>query len=381
MRQPVIVAAKRTAFGKYGGQLRHLEPEALLLPLFKYYQLSYPKLMSQVDEVVLGNVIGNGGNIARKALLEAKMSNTIPGITLDRQCGSGLESVQYACRMIQAGSGNIYLAGGVESCSRAPWKIKRPQSVYDNALPSFYERAAFAPAYQDPSMIEGAENVAQAFDITREEQDNFAYRSHQLTEQYYQNKIIPQEVLPIQVKGQLFSKDESIKANLVPNKFRRFKPLVDGGTVTVANSCMKNDGAVLLLIMEQQLAQSLGFKNGLLFKDAVTVGVNPELPGIGPVPAVTQLLTRHHLEINDIDAIEINEAFSAQVVACMKELKIADYQLNIYGGALASGHPYGASGAALVTRLFYMTDKQRTIATMGVGGGLGNAILFERWKA
>ncbi|RIP36184.1 thiolase family protein [Staphylococcus gallinarum] len=379
MKEPVIVAAKRTAFGKYGGQLRHLEPEQLLAPIFEYFRQTYPAIMEKVDDVVLGNVVGNGGNIARKSLLEANLNNEIPGLTLDRQCGSGLESVIHACRMIQAGAGNVYIAGGVESVSRSPWKIKRPQSVYDTQLPEFYERASFAPEHVDPSMIEAAENVAQAYSVSRQQQDLYAWHSHQKTIQAYNDGIISSEIIPLTIKGEQFDKDESIKPNLSERSLSRFKPLLEHGTVTVGNSCMKNDGAVLLIVMERELAKSFGFEQGLLFKGSKIKGVSPEVLGIGPVPAVTSLLSESRLSIADIDAVELNEAFASQVIASQQALGISDDKLNIYGGALAMGHPYGASGAALVTRLFYMSSKQRTIATMGIGGGMGNAALFERW--
>ena len=149
MKEAVVIWAKRTPFGKYGGALRHLEPEALLLPLFQNLKQTFPEVMDQVDDVVLGNVVGNGGNVARKSLLEAGLNHRISGITLDRQCGSGLESIIYACRMVQCEAGKVFIAGGVESTSRAPWKIKRPQSVYEMQLPQFFERASFAPEGQD----------------------------------------------------------------------------------------------------------------------------------------------------------------------------------------------------------------------------------------
>ncbi|PTJ80571.1 thiolase family protein [Staphylococcus kloosii] len=380
MKQPIIVAAKRTAFGKYGGTLKHLEPEQLLLPLFEHFKAQYPDIMTQIDDVILGNIVGNGGNIARKSLLEAGLDNRIPGITIDRQCGSGLEAVIQACRMIQAEAGQVFIAGGVESSSRAPWKIKRPQSVYDNELPMFYERASFAPENQDPSMIEAAENVAQQFNITKEEQDKFAYESHQKTIKAYDNQQITQEILPITVKGDAFAIDESVKPRLSYERISRFKPLLANGSVSAANCCMKNDGAVLLLVMEAQLAQSLGFEEGLQFIDSATKGVDPKLLGIGPVPTVTQLLHKHKMTMQDIDAVELNEAFASQVLACKQQLDITAQQLNQWGGAIASGHPYGASGAALVTRLFYMKDIIKSIATMGIGGGIGNAILFHRWN-
>lgn len=379
MNEPVIVAAKRTAFGKYGGTLRHLEPEQLMKPLFQYFSDLDFNVMQDIDEVVLGNVIGNGGNIARKALLEAGLNERIPGITLDQQCGSGLAAIQYACRMIQAGAGKIYLAGGVESSSRAPWKIKRPQSVYETQLPQFYERASFAPEGQDPSMIEAAENVAQQFNISRAMQDQFTLQSYERTQRNVVTSI-SQEILPLTVKGQSFYRDESVKSQVNERFLSRLKPLISGGTVTAGNSCMKNDGAVLLLVMEKETAIRLGYTQGLQFIDSVTIGVSPEILGIGPIPAVKAILERQSLDIADIHCVELNEAFASQVLACQQQLGMTDEQLNRWSGALATGHPYGASGAALVTRLFYMDEPGYSIATMGIGGGMGDAVLFKQWR-
>lgn len=380
MNEAVIVAAKRTPFGKYGGKLKHLEPEALLKPLFEHFNAQYVDIMTEIDDVILGNVIGNGGNIARKALLEAGLNQNIPGLTLDRQCGSGLEAVIHACRMVQAGAGSIYIAGGVESTSRAPWKIKRPQSVYDTQLPEFFERASFAPDSQDPSMIQAAENVAQRYNISRNDQDAFAFESHRKTIMAYKQKQLNQEIISLEVKGKIFNRDESIKERMDERTLNRLKPLLAEGTVTAGNCCMKNDGAVLLLVMNKEMAEAYGIQEGLTFKDGITVGVDPTLLGIGPVPAINTLLKRNKHTIDELDAIELNEAFASQVLASQRELGISLNKLNIYGGAIASGHPYGASGAALVTRLFYMKDYYRTIATMGIGGGMGNGAIFERWS-
>ena len=379
MKQPVIIAAKRIAFGKYGGRLRHLEPESLLEPLFNHFTDHYPKVMSLLDDVILGNTVGNGGNLARKSLLEAGLDFKIPCITIDRQCGSGLEAVIQACRMVQSGAGTIYIAGGVESTSRAPWKIKRPQSVYESEFPQFFERAPFAREGEYPSMIEAAENVAKKYHISRNEQDDFAYRSHQLASKNMNNGNISQEILPFKVKGEYFNQDESIKPQLTLRTLGRLKPLLNEGTVTVGISCMKNDGAVLLIVMEENRARQLGFTEGIKFVNSATVGVQPQYLGVGPVPAVNQLLAQERLTINDINAVELNEAFSSQVIASQQQLNIPLNKLNCWGGAIATGHPYGASGAALVTRLFYMKHQFRTVATMGIGGGIGNAALFERW--
>src|SRR5699024_5434674 len=341
MKEAVIVVAKRTAFGKYGGKIKHIEPEQLIKPLFTQFKTSYPQLMTHIDDVILGNVVGNGGNIARKALLESKLSEHIPGLTIDRQCGSGLEAVVQACRMIQAQAGTIYVAGGVESTSRAPWKIKRPQSVYDTQLPAFYERASFAPEAQDPSMIEAAENVAKTYNISRAEQDQYALMSHKKALLSYDN--ISQEILPIKVKGELFLQDESIKPKLTARTLSRLKHLLPEGTVTAGNCCMKNDGAVLLIIMEKEMARAYGFNTGLKFIDGHTVGVNHQLLGVGPVPAVEHLLRKCNYSVEDIDLFELNEAFASQVLASQKMLGIPDSKLNIYGGAIAMGHPYAAS--------------------------------------
>ena len=379
MKEAVIVAAKRTAFGKYGGKLKHIEPEHLIKPLFTHFKETFPRVMSDIDDVILGNVVGNGGNLARKSLLEAELDHHIPGVTIDRQCGSGLEAILQACRMIQAGAGTIYMAGGVESTSRSPWKIKRPQSVYDTQLPEFFERASFAPERQDPSMIEAAENVAQTYNISRTAQDYYAWMSHQKTMAAYEHQIISREIMPFQVKDETFQRDESIKPKLTERTLNRLKPLLPEGTVTAGNCCMKNDGAVLLMVMEKETAKACGFNSGLAFTDGLTVGVDPNVLGIGPAPAVTRLLEKNHYTIDEIDAVELNEAFESQVLASQEMLGLTDAKLNVYGGAIATGHPYGASGAALVTRLFYMDEYQRTIATMGIGGGMGNALLFERW--
>lgn len=379
MNKAVIVAAKRTPIGVYGGKLNKWEPEDLLKPLLQHFQKMLPCDLNTLDDVILGNVVGNGGNIARKSLLEGGIDVRVPGLTIDRQCGSGLEAIQLACRLVESGAGDFYIAGGVESTSRAPWKMKRPTSLYPSEPPQFFERASFAPSDQDPSMIEAAENVAHTFQITREDQDRFAYTSHIKTAKAFENHQLDDEIVPLKVQGSWMTHDESVRPDIKLSRLKRLKPLLPNGTVTVGNCCLKHDGAALVVVMSQEKARTLGLTKGLYFKGYAIEGVAPTLLGSGPIPAVKELLEKHHLTITDIDAVELNEAFSAQVLACQRELNISDAQLNRYGGAIAMGHPYSASGAILVTRLFYMTDAMRMIATMGIGGGMGNAALFERW--
>lgn len=380
MNKAIIVAAKRTPIGLYGGKLHKWEPEDLLKPLFQHFQATLPCSLNELDDIILGNVVGNGGNLARKSLLEAGIHHRVPGLTIDRQCGSGLEAIQLACCLVESGAGDFYIAGGVESTSRAPWKMKRPTSLYPSEPPQFYERASFAPNGQDPSMIEAAENVAKQFHISREAQDQFAHESHMKASETHALLQFKQEIIPLKVQGEWMTQDEGLRPQIELKRLQRLKPLIPNGTVTVGNCCLKHDGAALVVVMSQGKAQSLGLTEGLLFKGYTVEGVPPEILGVGPVPAVKNLLEQYQWTLSDIDAVELNEAFSSQVLASQRELGIAKKQLNRYGGAIAMGHPYSASGAILVTRLFYMTEAYRTLATMGIGGGMGNAALFERWS-
>ncbi|WP_057510047.1 thiolase family protein [Staphylococcus simulans] len=380
MREAVIVEAKRTPIGKYGGIFKHLEPEALLKPLIDELIQLHPSIASNIQDVIIGNTVGNGGNLARKSLLHAGLSSDIPGMTIDRQCGSGLEAINLACRMIQAGAGDIYLAGGVESTSRAPWKIQKPQSLYEKHPPEIYERAPFTPeSMGDPSMLEAAENVAQVYQVARERQDAFAARSHQ---KYFEHlSQIQREIVPLTIRGEQVTQDEAPKQKMSAQRLARLKPLFDAGSVTVGNACPKSDGAALALVMSREKAEALGLKGQLKFIDAQVSGVNPKLLGIGPVPATEQLLMRHQLSISDMDWVAFNEAFSSQVLASMDLLGIEERQVNPFGGALAEGHPYGASGANLVARLISILTYfpgNHALATMGIGGGLGISTLFEK---
>lgn len=378
MNEAIIVAAKRAPIGLYGGRLHKWEPEDLLKPLFAYFNETLPCDLNELDDVILGNVVGNGGNIARKSLLEAGIDVQVPGLTIDRQCGSGLEAIQLACRLVESGAGDFYIAGGVESTSRAPWKMKRPTSLYPTEPPQFYERAPFAPSHQDPTMIEAAENVARQYQISRADQDRFAYDSHKKAIKALAQLKFEKEILPLKVHGEWMTQDEGVRPKIDLKRLNRLKPFLPNGTVTVGNSCLKHDGAALVVIMSKQKAHDIGWTEGMQFKGYTIKGVDPHILGIGPVPAVKHLLKQHQVRLSDIDAVEFNEAFSSQVLASQRELGIANDKLNRHGGAIAMGHPYSASGAILVTRLFYMKDAYLTLATMGIGGGMGNAALFER---
>lgn len=380
MTEAVIVMAKRTPIGKMGGILSALEPEALLAPLIQDIVANTQLPKNLIDDVIIGNVVGPGGNIARVAALEAGLPVTVPGVTIDRQCGSGLEAINIAARLIQSGAGEVYLAGGVESTSRAPWKMAKPQTLM--GVPQLYTRAPFTPSsYGDPDMGIAAENVAKQYMITREEQDRYALRSHQKALESQQTGRFQQEIVLILVNGEYVTTDECPRANTSLEKLQQLSPIfLEEGTVTAGNACPINDGAALVLIMSLKKCRLLKLKPILRVVDAQVAGVDPHYLGMGPVPAVQKVLRRQHLMVTDLDIVEFNEAFASQVLASLRELQIPEEKVNLGGGALAIGHPYGASGAILMTRLCSeMLHKpyQRGLATLGIGGGIGLATLVE----
>ncbi|MEH7216614.1 acetyl-CoA C-acyltransferase [Bacillus toyonensis] len=360
MNRAVIVEAKRTPIGKKNGILKDYEVQQLVAPLLSFLGKGIER---EIDDVILGNVVGPGGNIARLSVLEAGLSYHISGVTIDRQCGAGLEAIRTACHLIQGGAGKCYIAGGVESTSTSP----------------FQNRARFSPeTIGDPDMGVAAEFVAERYNITREMQDEYACLSYKRTLQALENGYIQDEVLSL--NGLL---DEVIKREMQYERMiKRTKPaFLQNGTVTAGNSCGVNDGACAVLVMEEGQARKLGYKPVLRFVRSAVVGVDPNLPGTGPIFAVQKLLREMNLAIEDIDCIEMNEAFASKIVACAKELQIPYEKLNVNGGAIALGHPYGASGAMLVTRLFYQTKRDSMkygMATLGIGGGIGLALLFEK---
>ncbi|MFY4775848.1 acetyl-CoA C-acyltransferase [Metabacillus sp. RGM 3146] len=361
-KKAVITAAKRTPVGRENGMLREYEPHKLISPLLQHLGRA---IDYRLDDVLLGNVVGPGGNIARLAALEAGFPLSVPGLTIDRQCSAGLEAIRTACFLIQGGAGQAYIAGGVESASTSPFK----------------KRAQFAP-YEigDPEMGTAAEYVAKAFNVSRELQDEYALLSYQRSLQAHELQLYEPEIVPL---GEFSADEEFRRQKDMERLVKRAKPIFEKetGTVTAANSCGIHDGASAVIVMEESMAKKMGMQPVLRFQDSQVTGVHPHFPGIGPVPAIRELLKRNQLTMEDIDLIEINEAFASKIAACAKELDIPYSKLNVQGGALTLGHPYGASGAILVTRLFYEVQRRKdsryVLAAIGSGGGIGAAVLFE----
>ncbi|MGF7533819.1 acetyl-CoA C-acyltransferase [Bacillus mexicanus] len=358
----VIVDAKRTIFGKQNGLLKPFLPEDLAAPLISCLS---QKLEDQIDEVILGNATGRGGNLARLSALQAGLPLSVSGMTIDRQCGSGLEAVRYACTLIQAGAGTMYIAGGSESSSQSP----------------FSERARFSPDFiGDPDMGLAAEYTAARYSISRSMQDEYALLSHERSRNAHDREFYSEEIVPL---GELETDEAFLKKRPIEALISRAKPVFDtsSGTVTAANSSGISDGAAALLVMEEEKAAALGLQPVLRFIGSAVSGIPPQYPSAAPIDAIRNLFITHNLTPDDIDLYEINEAFAVKICVCSQELCIPFSKINVCGGALALGHPYGASGAALVTRLFYeaqrRTDCQYAVAAIGSGGGIGLALLFE----
>jgi acetyl-CoA C-acetyltransferase len=388
-QRAIIVAARRTPIGRKGGVLRRLTVEQLAAPVLQALLTDAGVSAADVDDVILGNAAGPGGNPARVALLAAGLPVSVPGMTVDRQCGSGLEAINLACRLVEAGAGQVYLAGGVESVSTAPWRLERPADLY-RAPPRLYERARFAPdALGDPEMGVAAENVAAAHAIDRERQDRYALGSHEKAITAQATGRFDAEMVAIDDgTGALITGDECPRRDTSLTRLAALPPaFVAGGTVTAGNSCPLNDGAAAVVVMAEELARAIGRRSGLRFIDAAAAGVDPTLLGLGPIASTRRLLARTGLSVSDVDLCEFNEAFAAQVLACLDALALPADRVNVGGGAIALGHPFGASGAVLVVRLFsemvrspdpHRPLPSRALATLGIGGGQGVSTLFER---
>lgn len=374
-----IVAARRTPIGTAGHGLAKLTAADLAAATLAAVaqDLHTLGIDGDPDEVVLGNCLGPGGNLARVAALQAGLPVTVPGLTVDRQCGSGLAAVGIGASLVSSASqpSQLILAGGVESASTAPWRFWPP---VDGSSPQRYLRAPFAPAeLGDPDMGEAADLLAAEAGISRQRQDAYAARSHFLAVEARQLGAFDEEVVPV---GALTG-DERPRAGLTVERLARLKPAFrDGGTVTAGNSCGVSDGAAAVGLVPEAQRRQLGLP-GLRLVATATAGVDPRRPGLGIVPAVQQALSYAQLELAQIDVLEFNEAFAGQILACTDRLGLGPERLCRQGGALALGHPWGASGAVLLVRLFSQLIRAGTgrygLAAIAVGGGQGVATVVE----
>ncbi|PRY54692.1 acetyl-CoA C-acetyltransferase [Knoellia remsis] len=369
-----MVAARRSPIGTAGLSLRDVTVDELAAPVLR--AAADDAGVATPGHVVLGNCMGPGGNVARVSSLRAGFEVTVPGMTVDLQCGSGLAAVTTAAALVASGTADAVIAGGAESASTAPWRLWPPS---EGAEPQRYSRAPFAPSdLGDPDMGPAADDVARRFGITRERQDAYAVRSHERACATAASGAFDAELVPRPELGH----DERVRSRLSLDTLSRLRPAFSpGGTVTAGNACGVNDGAAALAMVSEERRRADGIP-GLTVRDWETAGVDPRLPGVGPVPAISNLLRRNGVGLGDLGAVEINEAFAAQVLACCDALGLDEHLVCSEGGALALGHPWGASGAVLSVRLFSRLVRADgpglALAAIAVGGGQGVAVLFER---
>lgn len=398
MREAVIVGAVRTPIGRYGGALKNVRPDDLAALVIGEVVKRVGVNPADVEDVMFGaaNQAGEDNrNVARMALLLADFPVSVAGVTVNRLCASGLQSIMFAAQSIQTGNGDIIVAGGVESMTRAPLVMAKPTAefprgeitMYDTTLGWRFLNPRLAAKHYPFSLGETAENVAERYGITREDQDRLALASQMKAVAAIREGRFKDEIVPVEVplgKGQttLFDTDEHPRPDTTLEKLAALRPAFKkNGTVTAGNSSGINDGAAALVLMSTDKARELGIKPMVRIVASAVAGVDPAVMGLGPIPSTRKALARAGLTINDIDLVEINEAFASQAVACIRELEMDVDKVNVNGGAIALGHPLGCTGARLTTTLVHEMVRRQVrygLATMCIGIGQGAAMIVER---
>ncbi|MGE0116699.1 MAG: 3-oxoadipyl-CoA thiolase [Dongiaceae bacterium] len=400
LRDAFICDAVRTPIGRFGGALAGVRADDLAAIPIRALMARHPRAdWGRLEDVVLGcaNQAGEDNrNVARMAALLAGLADRVPGATVNRLCGSGLDAVGTAARAIRSGELEFVIAGGVESMTRAPFVLaksaepfQRAAEIHDTTLGWRFVNPLLKAQYGVESMPETAENVAAEFQVTRDDQDAFAWRSQMRAKAAAESGYFAEEIGPVEIPGRkgaaiVVARDEHPRADTTLDGLAKLKtPFRDPGTVTAGNASGVNDGAAALILASEAAAASNGLAPRARVLGMATAGVSPRIMGIGPVPATEKLLARLGLGIGDIDVIELNEAFASQALACLRRLGLPDdaAQVNPNGGAIALGHPLGMSGARLALTAVHQLEKtggRRALATMCIGVGQGIALALER---
>lgn len=395
MAEAWIVDAVRTPVGRAGGQLASVRPDDLAAVVLRAVLARCGVPATEVEDVYMGcaNQAGEDNrNVARMGLLLGGYPESVPGVTVNRLCGSGMEAVVQAARAITAGDGHVFVAGGVESMSRAPWAMPKPDkpftrgntTLYDTALGWRFVNPRMESLGHTDSLGQTAENLALEYDITRGAQDRFALSSHQKAVQAQEAGAFAGELVPVDVKEGKVAADECPRRDTSLEKLAKLEPVFrKGGTVTAGNSSPLNDGAAALLLVSDSYARAHGLEPLARIRANAAAGVAPRVMGIGPVPATQKALARARLTLGEVDLIELNEAFAAQAIAVLTTwgLDPEDPRVNPQGGAIALGHPIGCSGARIVTTLVHAMrrrGKSIGLASMCIGVGQGIALVVER---
>ena len=389
MARAVVLSAVRTPVGRYGGALSHVRPDDLAALAISAAVERAGVDAAEIEDVWFGaaNQAGEDNrNVARMAALLAGLPEAVAGVTVNRLCASGLSAVVAACHAVAVGDGDLFVAGGVESMSRAPLVMAKPdkafprgdQTVYDTTLGWRFPNPRMEAMFPLESMGETGENVAERWGVSREEQDAFALRSQQRWAAAQEAGRFADEL--VAVDG--VERDEHPRPDTSAEKLAALRPAFrDGGSVTAGNSSGINDGAAALVIASEEKARELGAEPLGAFAGSAVAGVDPRVMGIGPIPAVRKLLSRAGIDVSDLDLVELNEAFASQSLVVIRDLGLDEEKVNVNGGAIALGHPLGMSGARLVVSLLHELRRRGGrygLATLCVGVGQGQAALFER---
>ena len=391
-KKVVIAGACRTAIGKMGGALSNTPAAELGAIVIKEALKRANVPADQVDEVIMGCVIqaSQGQNVARQCTLKAGLPVTCPAVTINVVCGSGLNAVNMAAEMIKAGDADIVVAGGTENMSMAPFALEKGRYGYrmnNGVLVDTMIKDALWDAFNNYHMIKTADNVAEEWGLTREELDEFSANSQQKAVAAQENGWFDSQIVPVEIKQKkqtiIFDKDEGPRPGTTAESLAKLRPINPGGYVTAGNASGINDGAAAVVVMSEEKAKELGVKAQVEWLGGCLGGVDPRIMGVGPVESTTKLLKRLNMTIDDIDIYEANEAFAAQSVAVGKDLKFDLNKLNLTGGAIALGHPVGASGCRIfVTLLANMerTGAKTGLATLCIGGGMGCSCIVKAYE-
>jgi len=391
MKEVVIVSAVRTPIGNFGGSLSSFSAVDLGVIAAKEAIKRAGIIPAEINETILGNILsaGLGQNISRQISIKAGVPETSPAMTINKLCGSGLRSVSMAAQFIMLGDADVILAGGTESMTNTPYILKNARYGYrmgNGQIIDTMINDGLTDAFNDYHMGITAENIAEQWNISREEQDAFALNSQMKTEAAQKAGRFVDEIVPIEIpqkKGDpiLYSNDEFPKHGLTADQLAKLRPAFKkDGTVTAGNASGINDGAAMLIVMSKEKADYLGLKPLVRIISYGNAALDPRIMGYGPVPATRAALLKAKMKIEDIDLIEANEAFAAQSIAVMRDLNLDPAKVNVNGGAIALGHPIGASGARILTTLIYEMKRRNSatgLATLCIGGGQGTALIVE----
>lgn len=393
MTRVVLAAAYRTPIGVFGGAFKDVPAYDLGATLIEHIIKETGLNPSEIDEVIIGNVLqaGQGQNPARIAAMKGGLPETVPAFTVNKVCGSGLKSIQLAYQSIVTGENDIVLAGGMENMSQSPMLVNNSRFGFKMGHQSMVDSMVYdglTDVFNQYHMSITAENLVEQYGISREEQDTFAVNSQQKAVRAQQNGEFDSEIVPVSIpqrKGEpiLVTKDEGVRENVSVEKLSRLRPAFKkDGTVTAGNASGINDGAAMMLVMSEDKAKELNIEPLAVLDGFGSHGVDPSIMGIAPVGAVEKALKRSKKELSDIDVFELNEAFAAQSLAVDRELKLPPEKVNVKGGAIALGHPIGASGArVLVTLLHQLNDEVETgLTSLCIGGGQAIAAVVSKYK-